>query len=67
MPKKIRELKAKLRRSGFIERTGKGSHTVWDHPDFSGILVISGHDGDDAKPYQERQVAQAIKAVQEEE
>jgi predicted RNA binding protein YcfA (HicA-like mRNA interferase family) len=32
MPKKIRELKAMLRKAGFRWRPGKGSHTIWEHP-----------------------------------
>jgi predicted RNA binding protein YcfA (HicA-like mRNA interferase family) len=32
MPKKVRELKAMLRKAGFFVKPGKGSHTVWGHP-----------------------------------
>ncbi|WP_322743355.1 type II toxin-antitoxin system HicA family toxin [Sphaerospermopsis aphanizomenoides] len=32
MPNKIRELKKMLKKAGFIERPGKGSHTNWTHP-----------------------------------
>ena len=56
MSKKIRELKAILRKAGFVQRSGKGSHTVWSHPDLSDKIVLSGQDGDDTKPYQERDV-----------
>ena len=63
MPPKIRELKAALRRAGFAERSGKGSHTVWGHPLLGGRLTISGADGDDAKRYQERDVQDAIAHV----
>jgi predicted RNA binding protein YcfA (HicA-like mRNA interferase family) len=52
MPKKIRELKAMLRKAGFSSRPGKGSHTVWIHPVLSREeLTLSGGDGNDAKPY----------------
>jgi predicted RNA binding protein YcfA (HicA-like mRNA interferase family) len=54
MPKKLRELKSLLRKAGFIQRAGKGSHTVWLHPKLSDAIVLSGSDGDDAKPYQQR-------------
>ena len=64
MPPKIRELKAALRRAGFAERPGKGSHTVWSHPSLPGRLTVSGSDGDDAKKYQERDVQEAIAKVQ---
>ncbi len=50
MPRKVRELKADLRRAGCIERSGKGSHTVWQHPLVTMRLVLAGGDGDDAKP-----------------
>lgn len=63
MPKKIRELKAELRRAGFIERVGKGSHTVWMHPHLPFPLTLSGHDSADARPYQEKDVRMAIDAI----
>ena len=51
MPKKIRELIKELEMAGFVNRGGKGSHRNYMHP--SGvILTLSGHPGDDAKPYQ---------------
>jgi predicted RNA binding protein YcfA (HicA-like mRNA interferase family) len=62
MPVKIRQLKSLLRKAGFTSRPGKGSHTVWSHPKLSSEpLTMAGNDGDDAKPYQERNVRQAIK------
>ena len=63
MPKKIRELKAILRKAGFVQRSGKGSHTVWLHPAVPWNVVLSGHDGDDAKPYQERDVLTALEKL----
>lgn len=63
MPKKIRELKQTLRQEGFTELTGKGSHTNWIHPLYSGKLTISGKDGDDAKRYLEKSVQDALKEV----
>ena len=65
MPRKIRELKAMLRKAGFFPRQGKGSHTVWWHPTLSAKLTISGGDGDDAEPYQERQVQKSLRQVQD--
>ncbi len=64
MPKKIRELKKMLKKAGFSQRTGKGSHTNWFHPLYSGRITISGKDGADAKDYQENEVLQAIKEVE---
>ena len=63
MPKKIRELKKMLRKAGFQEIPGKGSHTNWIHPLYSGKVTLSGKDGSDAKIYQERETTQAIEEV----
>ncbi len=65
MPRKIRELKADLRRAGFTELRGraKGSHTFWTHPAGPVNATISGANGDDAQPYQERHVAEVLAAV----
>jgi predicted RNA binding protein YcfA (HicA-like mRNA interferase family) len=65
MPKKIRELKQLLRKVGFQELPGKGSHTNWIHPLYSGKLTVSGKDSADAKPYQEKEILRAIQAVEE--
>jgi len=62
MPKKIRELIQKLENTGFVNRGGKGSHRNFKHPQGVHIL-LSGKLGNDAKPYQERQVSIAIKKV----
>lgn len=59
MPRKIRQLISDLERAGFINRGGKGSHRNFTHN--KGLRVtISGKSGDDAKPYQERDVKKAI-------
>ena len=67
MPRKIRELKADLRRGGFTWRPGKGSHTVWTHPSLADEVTLSGNDGDDAKPYQEKQVRDVLGKARETE
>ncbi len=64
MPKKIRELKALLNQAGFVQRVGRGSHTVWSHPDLPMKVVLSGKDGDDAKPYQEKDVLAALRKLE---
>ena len=63
MPKKIRELKKMLQKAGFQQVPGKGSHTNWIHPLYSGKITISGKDSKDAQPYQEKDVKQAIRQV----
>ena len=66
MPKKIRELKKLLRKTGFIERQGKGSHTVWSHPLLPDEPVtIAGKDGDDAKQYLTQQVNKRLKKLED--
>jgi predicted RNA binding protein YcfA (HicA-like mRNA interferase family) len=54
MPQKIRELKAMLLKAGFIQRTGKGSHTIWSHPKLSVSVIVAGNDGKNALPYLEK-------------
>lgn len=65
MPKKIRELKRLLLKAGFTWESGKGSHTKWSHPLLPGKLTLSGNDGADAKPYQERDVFNALDQLEE--
>ena len=64
MPRKIRQLKADLRKAGLEWRPGKGSHGVWAHPRYPQVsLTLSGQDGDDAQPYQEREVRDALREL----
>lgn len=67
MPRKVRELKADLRRAGFrqLKRRGKGSHTYWAHPQVSGTVTLSGHDGADADHYQEDDVRTALEKARQ--
>jgi len=66
MPRKVRELIRDLTEAGFYQIVGgKGSHRKFTHHRYSGAVTLSGKPGDDAKPYQERQVARAIEDVQE--
>ena len=63
MPRKIRQLESDLRRAGFVEQPGrgKGSHRLWSHPDRPDAdVTMSGRRGDDAQPYQERAIREAI-------
>ena len=63
MPRKVRELIRDLERAGFVNRGGKGSHRNYLHP--RGVRVtISGGPGDDARPYQERDTARALREAE---
>jgi predicted RNA binding protein YcfA (HicA-like mRNA interferase family) len=59
MARKIRHLIRDLKDAGFVNRGGKGSHRNFKHPKGARVTV-SGNPGDDAKPYQEREVRRAI-------
>jgi predicted RNA binding protein YcfA (HicA-like mRNA interferase family) len=64
MPRKIRQLIADLEGVGFqLVPGGKGSHRKFRHPRFYGSVILSGKDGDDALPYQEKQVRNAVRGV----
>jgi predicted RNA binding protein YcfA (HicA-like mRNA interferase family) len=68
LPKKIRELKAILIKSGFelIPKRGKGSHAIYQYPGTKIRVNLPGKDGSDAKAYSEKQVKEAIKRIQNE-
>ena len=67
MPRKLRELVAELLAHGFAEIAGggKGSHRKFVHDRYRGALTLSGQAGDDAKPYQEKQLRKALEAIHE--
>jgi predicted RNA binding protein YcfA (HicA-like mRNA interferase family) len=67
VPRKIRALVKDLEDAGFemVSGAGKGSHRKFTHPKYPGAVTLSGQEGDDAKPYQEKQVKRAIEEVQE--
>ncbi len=52
-----------LERAGFVNRGGKGSHRNYHHPK-GGRVTVAGQPGDDAKPYQEKEVRRAIEESQ---
>lgn len=64
MPKKIRELIRHLKKAGFVDRGGKGSHRNFTHAKGSKI-TLSGGLSHDAKRYQERDVEKAVREVTE--
>jgi predicted RNA binding protein YcfA (HicA-like mRNA interferase family) len=65
MARKLRELVQNLKEAGFyqISGGGKGSHRKFAHAKYAGTVTLSGKSGEDAKPYQEKQVKQAIETV----
>jgi hypothetical protein len=66
MPRKIRLLKADLRKAGAYLASQEGSHTKWKHLLVPvSMLILSGHGGDDAKPYQERAVRDLLREIAE--
>jgi hypothetical protein len=66
MPRKLRELRADLRRAGFVLDHQTGSHQVWKHRLVPGIAAnLAGKDSADAKPYQEREVQSALEQLKE--
>jgi predicted RNA binding protein YcfA (HicA-like mRNA interferase family) len=43
---------------------GKGSHTAWTHPALPALeITLSGKNGDDAKPYQVKDIYNALKQL----
>lgn len=61
MPRKVRQLIKDLKKAGFNESMGgKGSHRKFTHEKVAGFALIAGKSGDDAKPYQEKHVAEKI-------
>lgn len=60
MPPKVRELISRLKRAGFIDRGGAGSHRNFVHP-VAGTVTVSGAPGSDAKRYQVREVEQKLR------
>ncbi len=68
MPKKIRELKAMVKKAGYIlqPKRGKGSHTYWKHPLLpKQPLTIPGKDGDDAPRYLETDIQRTLKKLEQ--
>jgi len=64
MPRKVRQLIADLEAAGFrVTPGGKRSHRKFRHSQFAGAIILSGKEGDDALPYQEKQVRNAIREI----
>ena len=68
MPRKLRQLRAALRKAGFGIARQEGSHEIWSHPLVPGVGAnLAGKDGDDAHRYQETQVREALRRLREAE
>lgn len=65
MPRKMRELIRDLKRAGFQDRGGSGSHRNFVHARVGKPVTLSGKAGDDAKHYQETAVRLAIEESKE--
>ncbi len=63
MPRKVRELISDLKKAGFADRGGKGSHRNFMHPSCPFVVTISGKEGHDARVYQEKAVKRALEEV----
>ncbi len=64
MPRKVRELIKELKKAGFVDRGGKGSHKNFVHSKVVKPITISGKPGDDVLGYQEKIAKLAIKESQ---
>ncbi len=64
MPRKVRQIRADLRRAGFAVIRQEGSHQTWRHDPTGAQVGLAGADGADAKRYQERDARAAIAAAQ---
>lgn len=64
MPRKIRDLLKDYRKAGFqIVKGGKGDHRKLRHEKIPGAYIVDGKEGDDCKPYQEKDLLKAISAT----
>ena len=60
---KFREIVSLLKAFGFVLERVSGSHYIFTHPAWDGILNMQNRGGE-AKPYQIRQAIKAIEEVQ---
>jgi predicted RNA binding protein YcfA (HicA-like mRNA interferase family) len=66
VPRKIRDLLKDLHKAGFVlVDGGKGSHRKFHGKGGKVVMIVPGHDGDDAQTYLERQVQEKIKESQQ--
>jgi hypothetical protein len=65
MPRKKHQIRNDYRAAGFIEREGKGDHTVFSYPGLPKNFAVDGSNGADAKPYDERDLREALRVQAE--
>ena len=66
MSRKLRQWRTDLQLVGYYLDHQTGSHQIWKHPLIPGISVnLVGKDSADAKPYQEREIREAMRKLQE--
>lgn len=58
MPRKIRQLIKDLKSAGFVHISTEGSHRKFENAE-GRVVILSGKEGGDAFPYQERDVRRA--------
>ncbi len=61
MPQKLKELIRDLKKAGFVDRGGKGSHRNFVHQKVNQAVTLSGKSGADALAYQIKAVKLALK------
>jgi predicted RNA binding protein YcfA (HicA-like mRNA interferase family) len=61
MPRKIRQLIRDLKKAGWEIDHISGSHRIFKHQKVGGRVSLAGKDGDDAKPYEGKNVREAIR------
>lgn len=54
-----------LLKAGCSCESAKGSHTKWSHLKLSRKLTLSGKDGADARPYQEKDALDFLKELED--
>lgn len=66
MPREKRDIRKDYRDLGFSERSAKHSEgTRYKHPLVRASYTVSGHDRDDAKPYDEANLREARGRLEE--
>jgi hypothetical protein len=65
MPRKKRDIRRDYRQMGFTERLGKGDHTVFSHPLVAKHYAVDGRDGLDAQRYDEKNLLDARRELDE--